>query len=101
MNGTAKARRQQAILELVRARTVASQDELARGLNRRGHAVAQSTLSRDLKELRISYGVEARFVMPVLNVPFRLIYAFKPNRSLRESLYVPERTFKFAVGTTF
>jgi transcriptional regulator of arginine metabolism len=53
VNGTAKARRQQAILELVRARTVASQDELARGLNRRGHAVAQSTLSRDLKELRI------------------------------------------------
>ena len=53
MTGTAKARRQQAILELVRARAVASQDELARGLRRRGHAVAQSTLSRDLKELRI------------------------------------------------
>ena len=53
MNGTAKARRQQAILELVRARAVASQDQLARGLRRRGHAVAQSTLSRDLKELRV------------------------------------------------
>jgi outer membrane protein insertion porin family len=55
----------------------------------------------DLKEMRISYGVEARFVMPVLNVPFRLIYAWNPNRSLRDSLYVPARTFKFAVGTTF
>ena len=53
MNGAAKARRQQAILELVRSRPVASQQELARGLDRRGHAVAQSTLSRDLKELRI------------------------------------------------
>ncbi len=53
MNGTAKARRQQAILELVRSRPVASQEELARALARRGHAVAQSTLSRDLKELRI------------------------------------------------
>ena len=53
MNGTAKARRQQAILELVRSRAVANQDELARGLGRRGHAVAQSTLSRDLKQLRI------------------------------------------------
>jgi transcriptional regulator of arginine metabolism len=53
MNGTAKARRQQAILELVRSRTVASQEELARGLDRGGHTVAQSTLSRDLKELRV------------------------------------------------
>lgn len=53
MNGTAKARRQQAILELVRSRPVASQDELARALGDRGKGVAQSTLSRDLKELRI------------------------------------------------
>ena len=53
MNGTAKARRQQAILELVRSRAIASQEELARDLGRRGHTVAQSTLSRDLKELRI------------------------------------------------
>jgi outer membrane protein insertion porin family len=55
----------------------------------------------NFKDLRISYGVEARFIMPVLNVPFRLIYAINPNRSLRESLYVPDKTFKFAVGTTF
>ena len=27
-----------------------------------------------------STGVEARFTMPVLNVPFRLIYAWNPNR---------------------
>ncbi len=54
-----------------------------------------------LNELRISYGVEARFVMPVLNVPFRLIYAINPNRSAFEELYVPASTFKFAVGTTF
>ena len=39
--------------------------------------------------------------MPVLNVPFRLIYAFNPNRSDFEKLYVPDTTFKFAVGTTF
>jgi outer membrane protein insertion porin family len=55
----------------------------------------------DLSELRMSYGLEARFVMPVLNVPFRLIYAWNPNRSARESIYIPARTFKFAVGTTF
>ena len=42
--------------------------------------------------------------MPVLNVPFRLIYAWNPqpagvlDNSLRPA---KETTFRFAVGTTF
>ena len=32
-----------------------------------------------LSNLKISTGAELRFVMPVLNVPFRLIYAYNPN----------------------
>jgi outer membrane protein insertion porin family len=55
----------------------------------------------DVTEFRMSTGAELRFIMPVLNVPFRLIYAINPNRSLREKLYTPYTTFKFAVGTTF
>ena len=51
----------------------------------------------DLKGLRTSTGAELRFIMPVLNVPFRLIYAFNPNRDS----FQPKSTFKFAVGTTF
>jgi outer membrane protein insertion porin family len=51
----------------------------------------------DLKSLRTSTGAELRFIMPVLNVPFRLIYAFNPNRDS----FQPRSTFKFAVGTTF
>ena len=35
--------------------------------------------------------------MPVLNVPFRLIYAWNANRDY----FQPATTFKFAVGTTF
>ncbi len=54
-----------------------------------------------LNELRTSTGAELRFIMPVLNVPFRLIYAINPNRSDYEKLFVPFSTFKFAVGTTF
>jgi outer membrane protein assembly factor BamA len=54
-----------------------------------------------LKKLRTSYGAELRFIMPVLNVPFRLIYAFNPNLSDFDKLYVRTSTFKFAVGTTF
>ncbi len=56
--------------------------------------------SVDLKQMRISTGFEARFLMPVLNVPFRLIYAFNPNRDPRDT-FTPASTFKFAVGTTF
>ena len=52
-------------------------------------------------DFRISTGAEVRFIMPVLNVPFRLIYAMNPNRTPYEKLYVPYSTFKFAVGTTF
>ncbi len=56
----------------------------------------------DLSEFRISTGAELRFIMPVLNVPFRLIYAWNPNRkTFYEKLYTPYSTFKFAVGTTF
>jgi outer membrane protein insertion porin family len=56
----------------------------------------------DVSEFRISTGAELRFIMPVLNVPFRLIYAINPNRkTFYEMLYTPYSTFKFAVGTTF
>ena len=51
----------------------------------------------DVKQLRTSTGAEMRFIMPVLNVPFRLIYAFNPNRDQ----FQKKSTFKFAVGTTF
>ena len=49
------------------------------------------------KTLRTSTGAELRFLMPVLNVPFRLIYAFNANRDP----FQPKTAFKFAVGTTF
>jgi outer membrane protein insertion porin family len=49
------------------------------------------------KGLRTSTGAELRFIMPVLNVPFRLIYAWNPHRDA----FHDKTTFKFAVGTTF
>ena len=51
----------------------------------------------DLRRMRTSSGVELRVMMPVLNVPFRLIYAWNIYRDT----YQPPRTFKFSVGTTF
>jgi outer membrane protein insertion porin family len=53
---------------------------------------------------KTSTGAEIRFFMPVLNVPFRLIFAYNPQRGgvLRNNL-TPARkfTFRFAVGSTF
>jgi len=61
-----------------------------------GQAFAEGK-NLDLRQLRNSTGAELRFVMPVLNVPFRLIYAFNLSRDS----FQPAHTFKFAVGTTF
>lgn len=61
-----------------------------------GQAFAEKT-NINLRNLRTSTGAEIRFNMPVLNVPFRLIYAFNLSRDT----FQPPHTFKFAVGTTF
>jgi outer membrane protein insertion porin family len=53
---------------------------------------------------KTSTGVEARFMVPMLNIPFRLIAAYNPQRFgvLDHNLRPTERlTFRFAVGTTF
>src|SRR5438552_18521661 len=47
-------RRQEAIVDLARSSTVRSQAEFQRLLRRRGIAVAQPTLSRDLRELGLA-----------------------------------------------
>ncbi len=51
-----KSLRHNAIRELVAHALVANQDELRRKLRRRGFAVTQATLSRDIHELRLSKG---------------------------------------------
>ena len=58
----------------------------------------------DTSAFKTSTGFEVRFMMPVLNVPFRLIGAYNPQRAgvLDNQLRPAERfTFRFAVGTTF
>jgi hypothetical protein len=54
---------------------------------------------------KTSTGAEVRFFMPVLNVPFRLIMAYDPQRggvySTNTGLLQKAFSFRFAVGTTF
>jgi len=49
-----KRLRQKAILDLVRTGAIASQEELLQGLQARHIEVSQSTLSRDIQELRLA-----------------------------------------------
>ena len=53
---------------------------------------------------KTSTGAEVRFFMPVLNVPFRLIFAYNPQRGgVLNNKLQPQKAFqfRFAVGTTF
>lgn len=52
---------------------------------------------------KTSTGAEIRFFMPVLNVPFRLILAYNPQRDVLNNNLQPTKKllFRFAVGTTF
>ena len=63
-----------------------------------------STVLGRTSAFKTSTGAEIRFFMPVLNVPFRLIFAHNPQRgNVLDNNYSPakEFTFKFAVGSTF
>lgn len=51
----------------------------------------------DLRQLRTSSGMELRVTLPMIGVPFRVIYAWNIYRDTTQ----PARTFKVAVGTTF
>jgi outer membrane protein assembly factor BamA len=57
-----------------------------------------------MNEFKTSTGAEVRFFMPVLNVPFRLIFAYNPQRKgILDNSLQPQSAFafKFAVGSTF
>ncbi len=55
-------------------------------------------------DFKTSTGLEVRFFMPVLNVPFRLIFAINPQRSgVLDNTLQPQSKFqfRFAAGSTF
>ena len=76
-----KRDRQGVIRELIAAREVESQEELRRLLKQRGWAVTQSTLSRDLREMRV-----ARVPAPGGAVRYALTGATTDDRPPLEAL---------------
>ena len=62
-----KRSRQRAIIELVRTRTIRTQDELVTALRKRHLDVTQATVSRDMRELgllRVPGDTGPRYVLP-------------------------------------
>jgi len=62
----------------------------------------------DLGDYRTSLGVELRVQVPVVNVPFRLIYFYNPNAKLGITQEIPgiflpgkRKGFRFTIGRTF
>ena len=49
-----KGKRQEAILDLVKKYEIETQEELAEKLNKSGFAVTQATISRDIRELKLT-----------------------------------------------
>ncbi|MGH9844739.1 MAG: hypothetical protein ACREEM_38975, partial [Blastocatellia bacterium] len=59
-----------------------------------------------LSDIRSSLGAEVRVQMPVINVPFRLIFAYNPQAKTDVTdprvLFIERRTaVRFSVGRTF
>jgi transcriptional regulator of arginine metabolism len=63
-----KLARQQTIIELAHVAPLPNQQELCKVLARRGFAVTQATLSRDINELRLVKTTEG-YVLPVDDAP--------------------------------
>ncbi len=66
------------------------------------------SLFAKFSDLRSSMGAEVRFQIPILNVPFRLIYAYNPNARKNQVIngfpfFFDEKksVFRFSVGRTF
>ncbi|HMG75885.1 MAG TPA: outer membrane protein assembly factor BamA [Pyrinomonadaceae bacterium] len=69
--------------------------------------LSQSLFSK-FTDIRTSMGAEVRFQIPILNVPFRLIYAYNPNARQNQIIdgfpfFFNEKksVFRFSVGRTF
>jgi Omp85 superfamily domain len=96
---------QEDILEIVRPPQPLLVDPLAfSGFVDPNAAKATTRAIGQQAAFKTSTGAEIRFFMPVLNVPFRLIFAYNPQRGgvLTNNLQPAKRlTFRFAVGSTF
>jgi outer membrane protein assembly factor BamA len=93
---------------------VLKKDQLARQvLNNQGQLVKEPVtfLAGTNSGFRTSTGMELQILLPLINVPFRVIYAINPNRLNRDfvgpatgaqfGIHEKFNDFKFTIGRTF
>ena len=83
-----KARRQALILNIIKEKSIETQEELGEALKREGVGVTQATLSRDIKELGL-------IKVPTPDGNYR--YSMPNDRSFSDLLKRAERMFEHAV----
>lgn len=80
-----KNKRQEIILDIIENKIIVTQDDLQNELNLRGITATQSTVSRDIKELRLLKALDAggtyRYINPRVN-------SSKPQKSQSDNHYI-------------
>jgi transcriptional regulator of arginine metabolism len=105
-----KERRQQAILDLVRAQPVQTQHELAQALAERGHPATQATVSRDIQDLGLvrtgsGYRIGTRvsvmteLVLSVTEVEFLVVVRTPPGTANVVARAIDESDLEGVAGT--
>ncbi len=89
-----KNRRHEVIVELITKNVLTTQDELQEALNNLGFKVTQSTVSRDIKELRIVKAQDADGV-------YRYHIAEKNNGTHRDKGHFEEMFSKSCTGVVY
>lgn len=89
-----KNKRQEVIIELIQNNVLTTQDELQEALLRLGFKVTQSTVSRDIKELRIVKSQDRNGV-------YRYHVAGKNNDSLRDRNHFEEMFSKSCIDVVY
>ena len=65
-------------------------------------AALSNTVAGIFDNYRYSMGGEIRVQVPVINVPFRLIFALNPNaRTDNQFFFEQKKAIRFSVGRTF
>ncbi len=83
-----KAKRQEALLRIVREQAIDTQEELTGALRAAGFAVTQATVSRDIKELRLvkTMGADGRYCYATVKAPQTEVFSSKLQRLFHDAV---------------
>ncbi len=97
-----KAKRQEALLEIIRNERIDTQEELTGALREAGFAVTQATVSRDIKELRLvkTLGEDGRYHYAAVNPPQAEALSGKLQTLFRDAVHSVDHAGNIVVVKT-